>query len=92
MSNMTVYFRISTLKGARLILSPIYKKNNANCIKILFFIIIRRLEYCICDTHYTEPDSIADGEELRLNMLGEGFAWIGGSYKPVKRDQCAGYS
>ena len=30
------------------------------------------------------PDSIADGEELRLNMLGDGFAWIGGSNKPVK--------
>ena len=25
-------------------------------------------------------------------MLGEGFAWIGGSYKPVKLDQCDGYS
>ena len=25
-------------------------------------------------------------------MLGKGFAWIGGSYKQVKLDQCGGYS
>ena len=24
--------------------------------------------------------------------MGKGFAWTGGSYKPVKLDQCAGYS
>ena len=46
----------------------------------------------IYKTGYTEPESKVDGEELRLNMLGEGFAWIGGSYKPVKLDQCDGYS
>ena len=41
---------------------------------------------------YTDPDGYAAGEELRLNMLGEGFAWTGGSYVPVILDQCAGYS
>ena len=38
-----------------------------------------------------ETDSFAAGQELRLNMLGEGFVWSGGSNKPVELDQCAGY-
>ena len=40
MSNMTIYFRISTLKAGRLIFSPISFKV---LIVIFFFIIKRRL-------------------------------------------------
>ena len=49
-------------------------------------------EYCICDMPYTKPVSFAVGEEVRLNKLGEGFEWTGGTNKPFKLDQCAGYS